>query len=42
MARSVADGWRTVLDRPPESAEKLVSDVAKIRDEWSLYCTRAR
>ena len=40
MARSVADGWRTVLDWPPSSAEKMISDVAKIRDEWSLYCTR--
>jgi Xaa-Pro aminopeptidase len=40
MARAVAEAWPTVLDRSLESAEKLLSDIAKIRDEWSLFCTR--
>jgi Xaa-Pro aminopeptidase len=40
MSRTIGEGWAGVLDRAPESAEKLVSDVAKIRDEWSLHCTR--
>jgi Xaa-Pro aminopeptidase len=40
MARAIGEGWVGVLDQPPHTAEKLVSDVAKIRDEWSLHCTR--
>jgi Xaa-Pro aminopeptidase len=40
MARAIGEAWASLLYRPPESAEKLVSDLAKIRDEWSLECTR--
>jgi Xaa-Pro aminopeptidase len=38
--RAIAAAWPDVLGAPPASAEKLVSDTAKIRDEWSLHCTR--
>jgi Xaa-Pro aminopeptidase len=38
--RAIADAWEAVLGRAPLSAEKIVSDTAKIRDEWSLHCTR--
>jgi Xaa-Pro dipeptidase len=40
QSRAMAKAWGSVLERPPASAEQLVSDVAKIRDEWSLRCTR--
>src|SRR5262249_55328791 len=38
--RAIAEAWPILLDQPPASAEQLVSDVAKIRDEWSLDCVR--
>ncbi len=38
--RAVSDAWPTVLGLPPLSAEKLVSDIAKIRDEWALACVK--
>lgn len=38
--RAIAEAWPILLDQPPASAERLVSDVAKIRDEWSLDCVR--
>lgn len=38
--KAIADAWPDVLGCTPRSAEKLVSDTAKIRDEWSLDCTR--
>jgi Xaa-Pro aminopeptidase len=38
--RAIADAWPAMLGTTPRSAEKLVSDTAKIRDEWSLACTR--
>jgi hypothetical protein len=31
VARAIGDGWASVLDRAPESAEKLLSDIARIR-----------
>jgi Xaa-Pro aminopeptidase len=40
QARSMSEAWASVLGGPPESAEKMLSDIAKVRDEWSLYCTR--
>jgi Xaa-Pro aminopeptidase len=40
QARSTSEAWASVLGQQPGSAEKLLSDTAKIRDEWSLYCTR--
>ncbi len=38
--RAIADAWPGVLGAAPRSAEQLISDTAKIRDEWSLNCTR--
>jgi Xaa-Pro aminopeptidase len=38
--KAIGDAWAEVLGRAPVRAEKLVSDLAKIRDEWSLNCTR--
>ena len=38
--RAIADAWPSVLGGTPQSGEKLISDTAKIRDEWSLNCTR--
>jgi Xaa-Pro dipeptidase len=40
MPRAIGDAWESVLGAKPLSAEKLLSDTAKIRDEWSLYCTK--
>jgi Xaa-Pro aminopeptidase len=40
MPRAIGEAWASLLERPPESAERLVSDIARIRDEWSLACTR--
>jgi Xaa-Pro aminopeptidase len=36
----VKAAWAGMFDREPADREKLVSDVAKIRDEWSLNCVR--
>ena len=38
--RSIADAWEGLLDQKPASAEQLISDLARVRDEWSLSCTR--
>jgi Xaa-Pro aminopeptidase len=38
--RAVADAWPDVLGQAPRNADKLISNIAKIRDEWSLDCTR--
>ena len=38
--RVIAEAWPDVLGVAPSSAEQLISDTAKIRDEWSLNCTR--
>jgi Xaa-Pro aminopeptidase len=38
--RATSDAWPDVIGGAPLSAEKLISDTAKIRDEWSLNCTR--
>jgi Xaa-Pro dipeptidase len=38
--KAVGEAWSEVLGCEPLRAEKLVSDTAKIRDEWSLRCTR--
>jgi Xaa-Pro aminopeptidase len=40
QARSMSEAWASLLGQEPLNAEKLLSDTAKIRDEWSLYCTR--
>ncbi len=38
--RAIADAWPGMLGGAPPGAEKLVIDTMKIRDEWSLNCTR--
>jgi Xaa-Pro aminopeptidase len=38
--RAIAESWEPVVGSVPLSAEKIISDTAKIRDEWSLHCTR--
>jgi Xaa-Pro dipeptidase len=38
--RAIAEAWPTMLDAAPVSAERLIIDASKIRDEWSLDCTR--
>jgi Xaa-Pro dipeptidase len=40
QTRSMSEAWASVLGRAPMNAEKLLSDTAKVRDEWSLLCTR--
>ena len=37
---AIAAAWPDVLGCTPRNAEKLISDTAKIRDAWSLNCTR--
>jgi Xaa-Pro dipeptidase len=39
-SRATSEAWAGVLGQEPSSAEKMLSDIAKIRDEWSLHCTR--
>ncbi|HVB89803.1 MAG TPA: Xaa-Pro peptidase family protein [Beijerinckiaceae bacterium] len=38
--RAISEGFAEMLGRPPTSADKLISDIARIRDDWSLACTR--
>jgi Xaa-Pro dipeptidase len=38
--KAIAEAWPHELGTAPLNAEKLISDTAKIRDEWSLNCTR--
>lgn len=38
--RAIAESWKSVVGGAPLSAEQIISDTAKIRDEWSLHCTR--
>ncbi len=38
--RATKDAWPAVIRSDPVDAEKLVSDIMKIRDAWSLDCTR--
>ena len=40
QTRATKDAWETVIGRVPIDAEKIISDSAKIRDGWSLSCTR--
>lgn len=37
---AVKSAWAGMFDREPADCDKLVSDIAKIRDEWSLNCVR--
>lgn len=38
--RAVSESWSEALGRAPLDAEKLISDLARIRDAWSLACVR--
>lgn len=38
--RLISEAWPAILGTGPVSAEKLVSDIAKVRDEWALACVR--
>ena len=40
QTQATKDAWEGVIGHAPIDAEKLVSDIMKIRDEWSLNCTR--
>jgi Xaa-Pro dipeptidase len=37
---AIAGAWSPMLGAAPTSAEQLIIDTSKIRDEWSLNCTR--
>jgi len=37
---ATANAWPDLLGQTPLDAEKLISDQAKIRDDWSLNCVR--
>lgn len=36
--RSTTEAWQSVLGGEPTSIDVMVSDLAKIRDEWSMHC----
>jgi len=40
QTRETKDAWQSIIGSPPVDAEKMIVDVMKIRDEWSLNCTR--
>jgi Xaa-Pro aminopeptidase len=38
--RAISDSWPAMLSHSPVPGDKLVSDVSKVRDEWSLAAVR--
>lgn len=38
QTRAVSDAWSDMLGRAPEAGDRLVSDLSRIRDAWSLAC----
>jgi Xaa-Pro dipeptidase len=38
--RAIADAWPGLFDRGVRNVDQVLTDLAKIRDEWSLDCTR--
>jgi Xaa-Pro aminopeptidase len=38
--RAISEAWPAVLGAAPIAAERLVSDIAKIRDDWALACVK--
>jgi Xaa-Pro aminopeptidase len=38
--RLVSDAWPTILAQTSADGDRLVSDISRIRDEWSLDCVR--
>jgi Xaa-Pro aminopeptidase len=41
MPRLIHEAWRGLLGNGIADADPLISDIARIRDAWSLKCTRA-
>jgi Xaa-Pro aminopeptidase len=41
MPRAVHEAWRRLFGGPVIDADKMISDIARVRDAWSLKCTRA-
>lgn len=40
MPRAIHEAWAPLLGQQPADADKMMSDLARERDEWSLTCTR--
>jgi Xaa-Pro aminopeptidase len=40
MPRAIHEAWAPILGRQPADADRMMSDLARERDEWSLKCTR--
>jgi Xaa-Pro dipeptidase len=38
--RHIAAAWPAMLSVPPQQGDRLVSDISKIRDAWSMACVR--
>jgi Xaa-Pro dipeptidase len=38
--RDISNAWPAMLAQPPVPGDKLVSDISRLRDEWSLACVR--
>jgi Xaa-Pro aminopeptidase len=38
--RRISEAWPAMLKHPPAAGDKLVSDIAKVRDDWALDCIR--
>ncbi len=38
--REIADAWSEILRQPAADGDRLVSDIARIRDDWALDCVR--
>jgi Xaa-Pro dipeptidase len=38
--RLISEAWSEIFATPPQSGDRLVSDIAKVRDDWSLACVR--
>ena len=41
MPRTLTEAWPDLLGQKPSNADRMISDLCRIRDEWSLKCTRA-
>lgn len=38
--RRINDAWPTIFSTPPQSGDALVSDIARLRDDWAMACVR--
>jgi Xaa-Pro dipeptidase len=41
MPRAISEAWPDLLGHAPINADRIISDLSRIRDQWSLKCTRA-